>query len=443
MEGAEKQKTTAVKSTQTAKKVRELVKRLYSRAHEAKAKGQPVAYCMVSSHYNEILIAMGIVPVWTENYAGLCAAKKAAEPLLVKAEAEGYSNVICGYARTGIGFDALRRELGEIPPGSPDGGMADPDLLLGSSATCDPRFKWYQALGRYKDTPIYNFDVVIPPVDVDLREVRDYYIRYQREQFQGLVDFLEKTLGKKMDYDKLSEAIAIADKTIRVWCDAQDLRRASPCPMPTEDHFNTFAPGRFMLGEPEALDFYQSLYDELKYRVDHKMGVITNEKYRLLWGGGLPPWHNLRLLNYFEDFGAVFVIETTYRPLDLVEVPSSVTHPLDYLAWRTFLTLTYRHERARRGCGHYHIQLLLDLIEDYKVDGMVMHGTVSCRAQTVGQLYFGNLVQEYVRVPSISLESDIVDARTYSEAQTRMQIEAFIETVDSYQRGRSKKEIPA
>ncbi len=434
----EKQKSTALKSTQSARKVRELVKKLYARAHEAKQRGQPVAYCMVSSHYNEILLAMGIVGVWTENYASVCAAKQVAEPLLVKAESEGYSNVICGYARTGIGFDALRRELGTVPPGAPDGGMPEPDLLLGSSASCDPRFKWYQALGRYKDTPIYNYDVLYPPVDADLNEVRDYYIKYQAEQLRGLVAFLEKVLGKKMDYEKLWEIIRIADETTRVWTAAQELRKAVPCPMPTEDHFNTFAPQRFMFGEKEALDFFRFLYDELKYRVDNKIGVIPNEKYRLLWGGGLPPWHNLRLLNYFEDLGAVFVIETTYRPLDMGEIPSSVTDPIEYLAWRAFQSLTYRHERAKKGCGNPHVQLLLDLVEDYQTDGIVMHSTVSCRATTMGQLYYSNLVQEYVPVPAMSIESDLIDARTYSEAQTKMQIEAFIEKVDSHKRALQK-----
>jgi benzoyl-CoA reductase/2-hydroxyglutaryl-CoA dehydratase subunit BcrC/BadD/HgdB len=313
--------------------------------------------------------------------------------------------------------------------------MAEPDLLLGSSATCDPRFKWYQALGRYKDTPIYNFDVVVPPVDAELTAVRDYYVRYQTEQLRGLVAFLERVLGRKLDYEQLWETIDIAERTNQLWFDTQELRKAVPCPMPTEDHFNTFAPGRFLLGEKEALDFYQELYDELKYRVEHKIGVVPQERYRLLWGGGLPPWHNMKLLNFFEDLGAVFVIETTYRPWDPVEIPAGISDPLEHIAWRAFLTQTYRHERARRGCGHPHVQLLLDLVEDYQVVGVVMHGTVSCRAQTIGQLYFGNVVQEYLSVPSMSLESDIIDARNYSEAQTRMQIEAFIQKVDAHRRG--------
>ena len=79
------EKTTARKSTQTARKVRGIVKEMYARAHQAKENGDPVAYGMVGSQYDEILHAMGIVPIWTENYAGLCAAKRVAENYLLRA----------------------------------------------------------------------------------------------------------------------------------------------------------------------------------------------------------------------------------------------------------------------------------------------------------------------------------------------------------------------
>jgi len=44
-----------------------------------------------------------------------------AERFLSKAEAEGYPRHLCTYATCGLGFDALRRELGEMPPNAPDG----------------------------------------------------------------------------------------------------------------------------------------------------------------------------------------------------------------------------------------------------------------------------------------------------------------------------------
>lgn len=287
-EDSTRQKTTAIKSTEAAKKVRGIVKSLYRRAKEAKEQDRLVSYCMVGSQYDEILRAMDIEPVWTENFGGLCAAKRAAEPYLEKAEAEGFSQLICGYARTGIGFDILRKELGQMPPDAPDGGMPEPDLLLGSSMACDVRFKWYQSLASYLDIPIYNIDVLFPPIDANLMAVRDYYIQYQAEQFKGLIAFLEKHSRERLDYDRLWETIKLSDKANLLWWEAYELRKAIPCPMPGEDAFTVFVPGRYLSGEKESLDFYQELYQELKCRVHNKIGVIPNERYRLLWGEGFP-----------------------------------------------------------------------------------------------------------------------------------------------------------
>ncbi|MEW6033920.1 MAG: 2-hydroxyacyl-CoA dehydratase family protein [Chloroflexota bacterium] len=430
------QKTTAAKSTETVRKVRGMVKAMYQGAVEAKAKGQPVAYCMVGSQYDEIVRTMGVFPIWTENYAGLCAAKRDAERFIMKAESEGYSNVICGYVRTGIGFDAMRREIGDTPPTSPDGGMVMPDLLLGSSFACDPRFKWYQALGHYMNVPSFSFDVVTPPVTTDLSEVTEYYVKYQHEQLKGLVSFLEGQTKKKLDTDRLWQAVKLGDETWRMWYEVDRLRRAIPGPMPSEDHYNAMVPGYYYCGTPEALAFYQELRDEVKARAENKVGVIPEEKYRLLFGGGLPPWHTMWMFNYFESLGAVFVIENAYRQYDPVEVPAHVKDPVEYIAWRSFLRMTQRYDKAKQRSGNPTVERLLEFINDYKIDGVVFHATRSCRATTIGQIHWKNLLQQYVDIPATQLISDIVDVRDYSEAQWKAQINAFVEAVDAH---KSKK----
>lgn len=429
MEAKEQAKTTAVKGTDMARKIRGLVKNIYQSAHEAKAEGKKVAYFMVASQYDEIVRAMDVVPMPTENYAGLCAAKREMDRFLLKAEADGYSQVLCSYARIGLGFDSMRREAGGIPEGSPDGGMPMPDMMLGSSAVCDPRFKWYQAAGRYQHVPTYSIDCVGPPPQADLKEVRDYYIRYQEEQFRGLIAFLEKQTGTKMDDDRLWETIRLGDEAWRLWYEIDRLRVAVPSPMPAQDHFSIMVPGHYYAGTQTAVDFYQALYDEVKEKADKGIGVIPEEKYRILYGGGLPPWHTLWIFNYFESFGAVFVIENVYRGYDPVEVPAHVKDPVEYLAWRSFLRYTQRHEKARANSGNPVVERLLDYIDDYKIDGVVFHACRSCRATTVGQVHMKNLLGQHTDIPMMQLVSDMVDLRDYSEAQWKAQIGAFIEAL--------------
>lgn len=424
-------KTTAVKGTHTAKEVRALVKKIYNSAHQAKEEGRKVAYMMVASHYDEILRAMDIVPLPTENYAGLCAAKRDMDRFLLKAEADGYSQVLCSYTRIGLGFDSMRKEIGGIPDNSPDGGMALPDMMIGSSAVCDPRFKWYQAAGRYLDVPTFSIDVVSPPPQADLTRVRDYYIKYQRDQFRELIAFLEAQTGKKMDKERLWEVIRLGDEAWQLWHDIDRLRVALPCPMPSQDHFSIMVAGHYYTGTQIAVDFYQKLHDEVKEKVDNKMGVIEDEKYRLLYGGGLPPWHTLWIFNYFESFGAVFTIENVYRGFDPVEVPSHVKDPVDYLAWRTFLRATRYHEKARAGSGNPTVEKLLGMINDYTIDGVVFHACRSCRAMTIGQTHMKSELGRHCDLPMMQLVSDMVDLRDYSEAQWKAQIGAFIDALSA------------
>jgi len=429
MEEKEQVKTTAVKGTDMARKVRGLVKQIYQSAHEAKQTGKKVAYFMVASQYDEIVRAMDVVPVPTENYAGLCAAKRDMDRFLLKAEADGYSQVLCSYVRIGLGFDSLRKELGDIPENSPDGGMPEPDMMLGSSAVCDPRYKWFQAAGRYLQVPTFSIDCVIPPVHADLKEVRDYYIQYQKEQLELLVKFLEEQTGKKMDRERLWETIRLSDEAYRLWYEIDRLRVAVPGPMPTQDHFNIMVPSYYYSGTQIATDFYQDLYHEVKSKVEKKIGVVPDEKYRVLYGGGLPPWHTLWIFNYFESFGAVFVMENVYRGSDPVEVPEHVKDPLEYLAWRYYLRYTQRHEKARNNSGSPAVERLLGYISDYKIDGVVFHACRSCRATTVGQVHSKNLLGEFTDIPMMQLVSDMVDLRDYSEAQWKAQIGAFIDAL--------------
>ncbi len=435
MEEQKQAKTAAVKGTDMARKVRGMVKHIYQSAHEAKQTGKKVAYSMIMSQYDEILRAMDVVPLPTENFAGVCAAKRQMDRFLLQAEADGYSQSLCSYARIGLGFDSLRKEGGGIPDNSPDGGMAMPDMMLGSSSVCDPRYKWFQAAGRFLDVPRYSVDVVSPPIHANLEDTRDYYIRYQAEQLRGLITFLEKQTGKKMSEDRLWESIRLCDEAWRLWYDIDRLRVAVPSPMPSQDHFSIMAAAHYYAGTQMAVDFYQGLYDEVKYKAANTIGVIPDEKYRILYGAGLPPWHTLWIFNYFESFGAVFVIENVYRAYDPVEVPSSVKDPVEYLAWRTFLRVTQWHEKARTRSGNPFVEKLLEMAADYQTDGVVFHACRSCRASTLGQTHIKNLLGRYTDIPMMQLTSDMVDLRDYSESQWKAQIGAFIEALAARKRG--------
>jgi len=425
-------------ATEAASRIGPMVKAAIRENLQAKEEGKPIADCFIVCAYEEIIRAMEIVPVWTENYAGICAVKRDASRFLERAEAENFSRSLCTYALCGLGFDAWREELGEMPPNPPWGGQARPDMMLGSGQMlCDPRNKWYQAAQHYMpDVPVYETSLLWPPYedDIDHREVEGYYVKHVVESLRGLVEFLEKQTGKKMDWDRLSELVDLVDRTWNIFIEAYELRKAVPTPMGTGDAMNTMVPLAFMLGTQEAYDFYKDLYDELQRKIANKEGVIPNEKYRLLWGGGLPSWFALTDFNYFNSKGAVFPVETTYRmaePIYRLDMPKT-SDPLEHIAWRWVKYWTHWYDKARKRPGsHPDVERLIQYIEDYKIDGVVMHEAFSCRTWHLGLIWQLNLLKKvYGDIPTLILESDIVDISSYSEADTHNRIDAFIETLE-------------
>jgi benzoyl-CoA reductase/2-hydroxyglutaryl-CoA dehydratase subunit BcrC/BadD/HgdB len=443
-------------ATEAAGKIGPMVKATIGGTVKAREEGKSIAYAFIVCSYDEIIRAMDIVPVWTENYAGICGAKRDAIRFLEKAESLNFSRSLCTYALCGLGFDEWREDLGEMPPDAPWGGQAKPDFMLSSGQIlCDPRNKWYQAVQQYMpDVPIYNVGLPWPlyEADIDVAEVEDYYIKYIVEELRGLVKFLERHTGRKMNWDRLSELVDLGERTWNLIWETYELRRAVPTPMGTGDAMNTMVPMVFMLGTQEGYDFFLELNKELKNKIAKKEGVVQDEKYRLLWGGGLPSWFALTDFNYFNTKGAVFPVETTYRmiePIYRLNIPDT-NDPIERLAWRWIRYWTYWYDKARKRPGSEpDVERLIQYIQDYQIDGIVMHEAFSCRTWHLGLIWQLNQLKKIYKpipvlvlgskdqkqekkreLPSLILESDIVDISSYSEIDTRNRIDAFIETLE-------------
>ena len=71
-------------------------------------------------HHGKISICL----VYPENYGAFCAAVRRAEPYLEIADAEGFPNTLCGYARNCIGYaKSLADNNMAVPDGAAGGGL--------------------------------------------------------------------------------------------------------------------------------------------------------------------------------------------------------------------------------------------------------------------------------------------------------------------------------
>ena len=79
--------------------------------------------------------------------------------------------------------------------------------------------------------------------------------------------------------------------------------------------------------------------------------------------------------------------------------------------------------------------LLERYVRYYAADGVVIHSIKSCRSFSMGQGDIREYLAKECDIPTLLIESDHVDPRYFSEAQTRNRVDAFFETLSV--RGRS------
>jgi len=194
----------AKRSLETVKNSKKLLPSFFS----IDKKKEDIVWCMHAAP-TELLVAFDLKPMWPENFGTLCAARLVAPKFIGIAESEGFSTDLCSYLTNSMGYCKSSLELGEVPPESPiEGGMGEPIMLLGSAYLCEPRYKWFQAIGtRYLDVPVFNTDPIPPAYDIDVDDPRvaAHYMDPLREEIKTFVAFLEKHTSKKLDMDQFRE----------------------------------------------------------------------------------------------------------------------------------------------------------------------------------------------------------------------------------------------
>ena len=85
--------------------------------------------------------------------------------------------------------------------------------------------------------------------------------------------------------------------------------------------------------------------------------------------------------------------------------------------------------------SHPDVERLIEYIEEYQIDRVVFHEAFSCRTWHTGIIFQAETLKKvYREIPTLILESDIVDISSYNEADTHRTIDAFIETLETPKR---------
>jgi benzoyl-CoA reductase/2-hydroxyglutaryl-CoA dehydratase subunit BcrC/BadD/HgdB len=391
-------------------KLRQIIEDFYADSHRAKFEGRPVGWIPPMNGLIELFYAMDIHPIFPENWAPICAAIGTNTKHFEYAAKRGYSNDLCGYFRNNVGYalDGIDEE------NQPLGGLPKPDFLISFGAGCIPTMKTFQVLCDHYKVPTFRADLP----QVAMEDIREHHIQYGVTQIKRLIGFLEELTGKKLDIDRLSQAVAYTDEACRIWDEIMDLRKAVPAPFSAAEIGIMFV----MVtrhGTRIAVDFLRDVLNEVREKVAKREGVIPNERIRLFWDN-IPLWYNMKLFNYFEKWNAVVVAETYTSAWTLRMDPNK---PLESIAYKSLVS----YPMVSCVSLNKRLELIKKAVKDYKIDGAILHSNRSCKPISMGQMDIQKLLLEELAVPSIMFDGDHMDGGKFSFAQFQTRIDAFME----------------
>jgi len=388
--------------------------------------GRGSAYVFVMGSLAELLRTFDFPIVFPEINSLQTAVRRVAHEYLNQAEDHGYSPDICGYVKADV---ATQRRGGDLPMGR----IPKPAIAVYTNA-CNTYIKWAEIWERMYKVPTVTIDIPGTraagtqtwPGHPDFENDRAYVLA----QLKELIPTLERVSGVRFDIDRLREAMGHANTMNTMWRRVLDLNAARP------SVFNALSDGTIYLGvangfrgAPEGAQYFTELVEEMEYKSAHGIGTLTDERYRLLFIG--VPCYPIfrRFTEMFTELGGTFV-GSTYLQFASGGANLGFTydldHPLESLAEGLLIGV-----RDAMDNMFFQTDILIRMIDDMAADGLVYHPIKSCRTVSTGLADNRRALLAARDVPSLFIESDMMDRRVVSEAQLKNRIDAFFEGLGS------------
>jgi benzoyl-CoA reductase subunit B len=410
-------------------KQKEMMAAHYERLTSASETGDKVVSTFVPGNLNELIMCFGLLNNLPEVNAIQSGLRRQSGAYVLEAEKIGHSEDVCTYVKSDVGMMAK----GNIGPNGKK--LPNPDVLLLSYTGCFTFMKWFELLReQYKCETImlhtpYLGDGKITP------NMIEYMVKQLKDE---VIPGLERISGVKFDIDRLRENLK---KSVKAEDDlVYVLRSARNKPSPIDAYFG----GIYYLGPifgafrgtDDAIDYYRFLREEIDDRLAKGEGPVTpdgdmgKEKYRLVVEGP-PNYTNFRQFwKMFYDEGAV-VVASSYSKVGGVYdfgFRHDPDKPLETLAEYCLGCYTNRSLPMR-------IDILVNYLEDYQADGLLINSIKSCNSFSAGQLLIMREVEKRTGKPAAFIESDLVDPRYFSAANIKNRLESYFQMIEQKRAG--------
>lgn len=388
-------------------KLRAVVDMVYQQAWDAKKRGEPVGWSS-SKFPAEIAETLGLAVCYPENQAAAISAKHGGQRMCEHAEAMGYDNDICGYARISLAY-AAGYEAEEKP-------MPQPDFLLCCNNICNCMTKWYENIARMHNIPLIMIDV---PYN-NTTEVSDAQVKYMRGQFDDAIKQLEKISGRKWDEKKFEQVCANANRTAKAWLKVCDYLQYKPAPFKGFDLFNHMADVVTARCKVESAEAFEALAEELEENV--RTGKSTwkyPENHRIMFEG-IPCWPELQKL---------------FKPLKEkgINTTAVVYAPAFGFVYNNIDELMKAYCKAPNSvCIETGVEWREGICRENHVDGVLVHYNRSCKPWSGYMPEMERRFRKDLGVPVVGFDGDQADPRNFSEAQYSTRVEGLYEVMEEY-----------
>jgi benzoyl-CoA reductase subunit B len=420
--------TTAKRAEPDARTVgQRLINQWLANLNTAQERGRPVAYIFVMGNAIEILRAFDFELVFPEINSLQSGVRKAAPELLAKAEDFGFSPDVCSYVKADVGL-----MLSDMQHASGTR-MPSPSIAIASSM-CNVYIKWAEIWERHFGIPAFVLDIPgkrfaawqplpgTPQYEADRRWVE--------AQLRDLIARCEQITGQPFNADRLAEVLTLTNEMVRLWVEVLAFNQRRPAP------YNSMLDGLTYIGvlnawrgTHEGVAFMRLLRDEVAAKVTRGEGRVANERFRLIFSG-TPCYVNMRrLVELFESHGGVFAASDylTYAAggLDSSRLFYDPARPLESLA-----EVTTRASQIGLSNHFFSHDTLAQQVTEYQADGIVYHGIKSCRTVATSMADNREYVTTRYGLPTLYIESDLIDPRYWSDAQIKNRVDAFFELLE-------------
>lgn len=355
---------------------------------ELKDKGVPVVGAYCTYFPQEIAMAMGAATV------GLCSTS---DETIGDAEQDLPKN-LCPLIKSSYGFAKTQK----CPF------FYFSDVVVGET-TCDGKKKMYEYMSELKD--VYVMELPNTQKEAALELWKKEIIRFK--------EYLEQKFETEITEEQIRKAIHTNNECRRAMKELYELMKLDPAPIKGHDLFKVLYGSTFKFDRSLIPAEIREIIE--KIQAEYEAGKMEEKKPRILVTGCPIGGATEKVIQAIESNGGIVVAYENCNGVKSLERLVEEENPDVYAALaKRYLSI---------GCSVMtpnpnRFQLLDELIDEYRVDGVVEMDLQACHTYNVEAFAVRKFVNEKKHLPYINIETD------YSQAdvgQLNTRIAAFLE----------------